>query len=117
MTASDAAGANAERLDRWLWHARIVRTRVLSQDMIRAGRVRINGAKAVRPGQTVRVGDVLTIALGQSGSPRGRVRLLRIEAIAERRGPAAAAAGLFTDLTEPRDAPRADGRPGFSDRA
>ena len=101
MTASeDGSGATSARLDRWIWHARIARTRTLAQAMVRAGRVRINGARATRPGQTVRVGDILTIALGHSGASRGRVRLLRIEAVAERRGSPDAAANLFTDLAE-----------------
>ena len=104
MTASeDGTGTKSARLDRWIWHARIARTRTLAQAMVQAGRVRINRTRATRPGQIVRVGDILTIALGHSGSSRGRVRILRIEAVAERRGSPDVAAELFTDLTKNPD--------------
>ena len=57
------------RLDKWLWHARVVRTRTLAQKLVEAGKVRVNRAKTHPPSQAVRVGDVLTIVL--PGAVRG----------------------------------------------
>ena len=78
-----------QRIDKWLWFARIVKSRTLASDLVDAGQVRINRAKVAKPAQLVGPGDVLTIAL------HGRVRILKVLACAERRGPATAAAGLY----------------------
>jgi ribosome-associated heat shock protein Hsp15 len=83
------------RLDKWLWFARIVRTRVLAQDLIRKGHVRINSQRVENASRLVKLGDVLTISLP------GRVRVLKVLACAERRGSAAATEGLFEDMDPP----------------
>lgn len=90
------------RLDKWLWYARFFKTRGLAAKVVSAGHVRVNSTKASKPAQGVGIGDVLTF-------PQGRdVRVIRIEALGERRGPAPEAQTLYTDLSEPRDAvPRA----------
>lgn len=92
---------NHQRIDKWLWHARVVRTRKDAAALAEAGYVRLNGRRIAAASQGVRVGDVLTIALDRS------VRVVRIEGICERRGASAAARGLYRDLA--REHPR----PGF----
>lgn len=82
-----------QRLDKWLWFARIVKTRPLAQGLVTAGHVRINRNRVVKPGHDVAVGDVLTIGL------HSRVRVLRIVACGQRRGPAPEAQRLYEDLS------------------
>ncbi|MCG8559222.1 MAG: RNA-binding S4 domain-containing protein [Hyphomicrobiales bacterium] len=90
----------AQRLDKWLWFARVVKTRTLASRLVEAGKVRINRERTTKPSRTVRAGDVLTLAL------RGRVRVLKIVAPGARRGPAAEASTLYEDLTpDPGPAP------------
>ena len=108
------------RLDKWLWFARVVKTRSLAQALVKAGQVRVNREKAGSPSRTVVPGDVLTITLPT------RIRILKVAAIGERRGPAPEAATLYEDLTPPapprekvaRQAVREDGagRPTKKDR-
>jgi ribosome-associated heat shock protein Hsp15 len=86
--------ADSLRLDKFLWFARIVKTRALAQALAADGRVRISGRIADRAHAPVRVGDVLSFA------QRGRVRVLRIEALPARRGPPAQARALYADLDE-----------------
>ena len=81
-----------QRLDKWLWHARVVKARTSATRLIEAGHVRINGAREKAPGHQVKLGDVLTIALDHS------VRILKVSAFSERRGDATAARVLFEDL-------------------
>ena len=68
------------RIDKWLWHMRIVKTRTAASALVSSGRIRLNGTRISAPSHVVKAGDVLTVALDQ------RVRLLRVEAFAERRG-------------------------------
>ena len=92
-----AASAGSQRIDRWLWHARLVRTRNVAAALASAGYVRINGARIDAPGRVVRTGDVVTVALDRV------VRVLRVTGFTERRGPAAAGYGLYEELgTEAR---------------
>jgi ribosome-associated heat shock protein Hsp15 len=88
MTALDR-----QRLDKWLWHARVVRTRTDAAALVEAGHVRVNGQRIRTPGRSVRADDVLTIALDRT------VRVLRIAGFAERRGSADVARTLFVDLS------------------
>jgi ribosome-associated heat shock protein Hsp15 len=69
----------AQRIDKWLWHARFARTRSAAQELARSGHVRVNRDKVREASRLVRRGDVLTLGL-----KRG-VRVIRILAIAERR--------------------------------
>lgn len=87
------------RVDKWLWQARFFKTRSLSAKAVTAGHLRVNSEKVLKPAAQVGPGDVLTFSQGT------RVRVVRIEAIGTRRGPAAEAQGLYTDLTPP-EAPR-----------
>ncbi len=81
------------RLDKWLWFARFYKTRELAAQMAAAGRIRVNGAATEKAHYAVRPGDVLTLPQG------GQVRVVRILALAERRGPAAEAQALYEDVT------------------
>ena len=89
-----------QRLDKWLFFARVVKSRSLSQKLIEAGGVRLNREKTLQPSQPVKAGDVLTITLDR------RVLVYRILAPGERRGPAEEARTLFEDIAPP--APRAE---------
>jgi ribosome-associated heat shock protein Hsp15 len=82
-----------QRIDRWLWHARMVRTRSDAASLVAAGFVRLNGRRITAAGQPVRLGDVLTLALDRS------VRVLKVEGFCERRGAALAARALYRDMT------------------
>ncbi|WP_374333271.1 RNA-binding S4 domain-containing protein [Aestuariivirga sp.] len=90
MAASDESSGR-QRLDKWLWFARVVKTREAAATLVEAGHVRLNGQKTLKPGHAVKPGDVLTIVLN------ARVRVLHVEALAERRGPAAIASLLYRE--------------------
>jgi ribosome-associated heat shock protein Hsp15 len=81
-----------QRIDRWLWHARLVRTRGAAAALAGAGYVRVNGARIDAPSRTVRTGDVITVALDRT------VRVLRVRGFVERRGPAGSVETLYEDL-------------------
>ena len=80
------------RLDRFLWFVRIARTRQRAQEIACDGRMRIDGRAVERSAAPVRIGNILTFALGD------RVRVLRIEALPTRRGPAPEAQGCYREL-------------------
>jgi ribosome-associated heat shock protein Hsp15 len=82
------------RLDKFLWFARIVKTRALAQRLAEQGRLRLNGRVVDRAHAALRVGDVLSFAL------RGKVRVLKIEVLPTRRGPPAEARALYAELPE-----------------
>ncbi len=77
----DKPSAPAQRLDRWLWFARIVKTRTLAAQLVGGGKVRVNRSRVNKPSHQVREGDVLTVAFG------GQVRILQVRAMGQRRGP------------------------------
>jgi ribosome-associated heat shock protein Hsp15 len=83
------------RLDRFLWFARIAKSRAYAQAMAGQGHFRIDGRPIARPAAPVRVGNVLTFA-----THRGDVRAIRIERLPARRGPPAEARLCYTDLTD-----------------
>jgi len=80
-----------QRIDKWLWHARLARTRTLAQKLVADGSVRVNRDKVAAPSRLVRPGDTLTIA-----SERG-VRVVTIRSLAERRGSASVAQALYEE--------------------
>ncbi len=107
------------RLDKWLWQARFLKTRALSAKLVSGGHVRVNSAKVSKPAHSVGPGDVLTFPQAR------RIRVVRIVAIGERRGPAPEAQALYEDLLPPDppqnerpSAPRFEGkgRPTKRDR-
>jgi ribosome-associated heat shock protein Hsp15 len=105
-----------QRIDKWLWFARIAKSRTLAQKLAISGRVRLNRERNDSASQPVKVGDTLTIGV-DSG-----VRVLRILATGTRRGPAAEARLLFEDLSPPLPPEKAEtrlagaGRPTKRDR-
>jgi ribosome-associated heat shock protein Hsp15 len=83
-----------QRLDKWLWIARVVKTRSLAARLVAEGHVRINAKRVDAPAKPVGPGDVLTIALPH------RVRVLRVLAPGERRGSFPEASLLFEELSQ-----------------
>jgi ribosome-associated heat shock protein Hsp15 len=81
-----------QRIDKWLWHARVARTRTAAAGLADGGLVRINGGRVDAASRAVRVGDVVTIAFD-------RVRILKVTGFSERRGSASDASVLFEDLS------------------
>jgi ribosome-associated heat shock protein Hsp15 len=90
---ADRQRTGSQRLDKWLWHARMVRTRRDAAALTTAGFVRLNGKRTTTAGHPVRIGDVVTVALDRS------IRVVRVEGVCERRGGAADARSLYRDLT------------------
>jgi len=86
-----------QRIDRWLWHARVVRTRAAAADLAVAGHVRVNGQRVDAASRAVHLGDVVTVSLDRS------VRVLEVCGFSPMRGNAEAASELYVDLV--RDDP------------
>ncbi len=104
--------ADSLRLDKFLWFARIVKTRALAQALAEQGRIRIGGRIVDRAHAPVRAGDVLSFA------QRGAVRILRVEALPSRRGPPAEAGALYVLIAAGLAANKsAPGFRGVGDRA
>jgi ribosome-associated heat shock protein Hsp15 len=85
-----------QRIDKWMWHARVVRTRTAAGALVASGCVRINGVRIDAASRAVKAGDVLTIALDRG------VRVLRVLRFAERRGGAETARALYEDVSSER---------------
>ncbi|TJZ93778.1 RNA-binding S4 domain-containing protein [Paracoccus gahaiensis] len=83
------------RLDKWLCHARVFKTRGLAAARIEGGGIRVNGQPCRKPGRAVRPGDRLTV------SAHGDVRAMTVLALGERRGPPAEAQALYRDDSPP----------------
>ena len=88
-------GAQSIRIDKWLWAARVFKTRSLATDACDGGKVDVN-EQAAKPAKLVRVGDSIKVTL-----PEGRRRILKVLALDDRRGSAQAAAKLFEDHSPP----------------
>jgi ribosome-associated heat shock protein Hsp15 len=88
-------GAQSQRLDKWLWYCRVVKTRSLAARLVSEGKVRLNRVRVDKPRQAVKPGDVLTVAVHE------RVRVLKVVAPGVRRGPAVEARALFEEIAEP----------------
>lgn len=103
-----------QRIDRWLWHSRLVRTRVSAASLAQSGHVRVNGQRIAASARAIKCGDVLTIALPNA------VKVLRVLAFAERRGVFSEAKRLYEDLSPPKEpatpAEDAAKRPGGTGR-
>ena len=107
-----------QRLDKWLWFARVVKSRTLAAKLVAGGHVRVNGLRVDVPAKHVVADDVLTIALER------QVLVYKVLAPGARRGPYEEARLLYADLTpaappkEASPAPRepGSGRPTKKDR-
>lgn len=87
--------AARQRLDKWLFFARVVKSRSLAAKLVQAGRVRVNRDKADQASHMVKPGDVLTVTLDR------RILVLKVLLGGTRRGPAEEARTLYEDLTPP----------------
>ena len=93
---SGTAPQEATRADVWLWRARFFKTRTLAATFIEEGRIRLTRAgsetRIDKPARPLKIGDALVFALG------GKLIAVQIEALGERRGPAAEARKLYSKL-------------------
>ncbi|NDV01922.1 RNA-binding S4 domain-containing protein [Pseudoroseicyclus tamaricis] len=89
-----SGGRETIRLDKWLWQARFFKTRGLAASLAAAGKCRVNGQRTDKPARAIGAGDVLTFPQA------GNIRVVRVLACGERRGPASEAAALYEDLGE-----------------
>lgn len=90
-----------QRIDKWLWHARFVKTRSLAQKLVTSGKVRIDSEKITSANKKIRVSNVLTIAIQRE------IKIIEITGIPQRRGPYSEAQTFYKDLTPPSEiAPR-----------
>jgi ribosome-associated heat shock protein Hsp15 len=95
---ADASGSDPiarQRIDKWLWFVRVVKSRTSAAALVTEGKVRVNRERVEKASHLVKSGDVLTIGL------REHVRILQVVAPGVRRGSAPDAALLFKDLTPP----------------
>jgi ribosome-associated heat shock protein Hsp15 len=83
----------AVRIDKWLWAARLFKTRSLASKAVVGGRVHVNGAR-VKPAREVRAGDTIEATVS------GLTRTFRVRAVSDRRGSAAIAAVLYEETPE-----------------
>lgn len=98
MTEAAAPGqgpAASLRLDKWLWFARFFKSRTTAAEFCTAGKIRLSHQIVTKAHQPVRPGDVLTFPLAN------QVRVIRVKALASRRGPFAEACRLYEDLALP----------------
>jgi len=104
------------RIDKWLWHARFFKSRGLAADLVKSGRLRVEGTPVSKPSRAIAAGVVLTFP------KEDEVRVVKVLVLGVRRGPAPEAQALYEDLTparEPRLNPlehRVGGRPTKKDR-
>jgi ribosome-associated heat shock protein Hsp15 len=90
-------GGDGQRVDKWLWASRLLKTRALAIEAVRGGHVQVNGQR-VKPSKEVRAGDRLELRIGQ------RRMTVDVLGCAERRGPASEAALLYSETEESRAA-------------
>lgn len=99
-----------QRVDRWLWFARFFKTRTVASRLVAAGRVRISADtgtdRITKASHCIRPGDVLTFPQGR------RIRVVRVTALGQRRGPAVEAQALYEDLSPP-EPPDSAHKPAF----
>ena len=88
------------RMDKWLWQARFFKSRALAARLCTAGRIRVDGTKINKAHFAVRPGHVLTFPQGR------RIRVVRVIALGERRGPAKEACMLYEDLSDEAPVPK-----------
>ena len=86
--------SEARRIDQWLWFARIVKSRSQAQRLIAEGQVRINRVKVDKPGKEIAPGDFITAFVHE------RIRVLKVVASGNRRGPATEAQSLYEEVRD-----------------
>lgn len=93
LDQNDEQAAGRMRLDLWLWHSRFFKTRSLATKVVKSKKVRVNSTLVSKAASPVTVGDVLTFV------KEGDVKVLKIKALSERRGPYSEAVTLYDDLS------------------
>ena len=106
MANEASQNLSSQRIDKWLWFARLVKTRTLGTRLVSSGKIRINSDKIDKPAQLVRPNDVVTARIGRN------IKVLKVVDTGTRRGPAAEAQELFEDLTPPEPEYRTAYGPG-----
>lgn len=96
------------RIDKWLWHARVYKTRTLAQKQVKSGNIRLNRNKVTNPAAKVMSGDVLTIARNE------KILIYRIVDCGTRRGPYEEARTLYEDLSPAKTETQHQSKPVFS---
>lgn len=81
------------RLDKWLWCARLFKTRSLATTAVNGGKVHVRGSR-VKPSRDVRLGDLISLTRGIDSME------LTVRALAAKRGPAAEAQDLYEETPE-----------------
>lgn len=89
-------GEQRQRIDKWLFFARLVKSRALAQALVEGGFVSVNGQVITLPSRMIRCGDRIDLAL-ENGDKR-----LVMRAPGERRGPYPEASRLYEDVSEPQ---------------
>lgn len=109
--ATSPTPETSQRLDKWLWFARVAKSRTIAATAVTEGKIKVNRERAEKS-QLVKVGDVITSRMTRT------VRVLRIAGIGERRGPASEAQRLYEDLTPPPERKEEQQVPGaWAERA
>ncbi|MGV6875391.1 RNA-binding S4 domain-containing protein [Pseudochelatococcus sp. B33] len=105
----ETAAPFRQRLDKWLWHARMARTRTLAARLVSEGHVRIDSRRVTDPSKKVRAGDILTLALAHA------TIVIEVADFAERRGSAPDARRLYKLLSAPAGPGQAAGEDGVGE--
>lgn len=92
MSTSDPQ-ADRHRLDKWLWHARLFKTRALATQAVSGGKVKLNGER-IKPAHDLRLGDRLTISLDQDAID------IDVVGFPLRRGPAGMATACYAETPQ-----------------
>ena len=90
------------RLDKWLWHARFMKSRSKSTKFCQSGKLRVNGNIISKAHYLVKPSDVLTFSMGSN------IRIIKILNLGLRRGPASEAQGLYEDISPPKSSNKKD---------
>ena len=88
----DSGAAGTQRLDKWLWFTRLVKSRTLAATLVSEGKIRVNRERITKPAHAIKPGDVITAAIHRA------VRIVKVIAIGARRGPAGEAQTLYVEL-------------------
>jgi ribosome-associated heat shock protein Hsp15 len=89
---AEESADEGQRLDRWLWFSRLVKSRTSAAQLVMDGKVRVNRVRILKPSHAVHPGDVLTLAL------RGQIRVVKVVECGHRRGPPLEAKLLYETL-------------------
>ena len=100
MAAEDAGddgagddGGGSQRIDKWLWYTRAIKSRTLAAGLVTDGKVRVNAQRTNKPSHALKPGDVITVNV------RGHIRVLKVIAPGVRRGPPTEAQSLYEEIS------------------